>query len=114
MQDRNLLVHAMEKLLATPSYQLLLQKDPTLLVGSDGGAINDYGSFGWVPRTDQEVLSECKGIARDYTMHSRLTEGYGRISLLLLWTQYLRYLNIHPPGDRCITSYCDCHSLLNL
>jgi hypothetical protein len=29
----------MEKPLATPSYQLLLQKDATLLVISDGGAI---------------------------------------------------------------------------
>jgi hypothetical protein len=38
MWDRELLVHAMEKPLATPFYQLLLQKDSTLLVVSDGGA----------------------------------------------------------------------------
>jgi hypothetical protein len=44
----DLLVHAVEKPLATQLYQLLLQKDGTLLVVSDGGAITDCGSFGWV------------------------------------------------------------------
>jgi hypothetical protein len=29
--------------------------DANLLVIRDEGAIGDYGSFGWVPRTDEEV-----------------------------------------------------------
>jgi hypothetical protein len=40
--DWDILVHAMEKRLATPMYQLLIQKDATLVI-SDGGAINEYG-----------------------------------------------------------------------
>jgi hypothetical protein len=42
MWERDLLVHTIEKALATPLCQLLLQKHVTLLVISDGGAINDY------------------------------------------------------------------------
>jgi hypothetical protein len=54
MWERDLLVHALEKPVATPLYQLLLQKDATLLAVSDIGAVNDYGSFGWVLGTDWE------------------------------------------------------------
>jgi hypothetical protein len=50
----------MKKPLATPLYQLLLQNDATLLDVCDGGAIKEYGSFGWVPCTDHEVLWECE------------------------------------------------------
>jgi hypothetical protein len=80
MWERGLIVHAMEKPLVTSLYQLLLQKDATLLVVSDGGVINDDGSFGWVLGTDQEVLWECKGIARGYSMHSYRAEGYGLLT----------------------------------
>jgi hypothetical protein len=37
-------------------------------------------------------------------MHSYRAEGYGRISLLLLFIHYLRSLGIHPSDDLCITS----------
>jgi hypothetical protein len=46
-------------------------------------------------------------------MHSYRAKGYGRISILLFLTHYLRYLDIHPPDDVCITAYCDNSSLLN-
>jgi hypothetical protein len=45
---------------------MLLHKDATLLVVSDVGVINDYGSFGWALGGDQELLWECKAIARGY------------------------------------------------
>jgi hypothetical protein len=55
----------------TPRYSIeTVAATKGLLVVSDGGAINDYGSFGWVLGTDQEVVWECKGIARGYPMHS--------------------------------------------
>jgi hypothetical protein len=53
MWERALLVHAMEKPIATP---VGATKDATLLVISDEDAIDEYGSFGWVPPTAQEVL----------------------------------------------------------
>jgi hypothetical protein len=74
MWERAFLVYAMKKPIAAPLYQLVLQrmlfpsyrrsivsvsatKDVTpVLVISNEGAIDDYGSFGWVARTDQEVL----------------------------------------------------------
>jgi hypothetical protein len=46
-------------------------------------------------------------------MHSYQAEGYGRISLLSLLTHYLRYLDIRPPDDLSITSYCDNSRLPN-
>jgi hypothetical protein len=67
----------------------------------------------WVHGTDYEGLCECKGIARAYPVHSYRAEGYGRISLLLFVTHYLRYLGLHPPDALGITSYCDNSSLLN-
>jgi hypothetical protein len=80
----------------TPLYQLLTQKDDSLLIVSDAGADEDkdYGSFGWVLGTDQEILWGCRGIARGYPMHSYRTEWYGRISLLLFPTHYLQYLEV--------------------
>jgi hypothetical protein len=80
----------MEKPLATPLYHLLLQKYAALLLLSGGGVFKHYGSFGWVLGTEERVLWECKGIARGYQMHFYQAEGYGRISLLLFLTHYLR------------------------
>jgi hypothetical protein len=42
----------MENPLTAPSYQLWLQKDSTVLVVSDGGAVTYYDSFRWVLGTD--------------------------------------------------------------
>jgi hypothetical protein len=69
MWERDILVYAMERPLATLLYNLLLQKNATLLVLSDGGAFKHYGPFGSVLGTEQKVLWECKGNARDYQMH---------------------------------------------
>jgi hypothetical protein len=46
-------------------------------------------------------------------MYFYRAEGYGCIPLLLFLSHYLRFLDIHPPDDLCITSYCDNSSLLN-
>jgi hypothetical protein len=62
-------------------YQLLLQKDAKLLVVSEGCAIYDYGSFGWILGTAHKVLWGYKGIARGYVMYSFRAKGYGCISL---------------------------------
>jgi hypothetical protein len=45
-------------------------------------------------------------------MHSYRAEGYGRISLFLFLTHYIRYFGIQPADDLRVTSYCDSASLL--
>jgi hypothetical protein len=46
------------------------QTNVNILVTSDGGHKDDYGSFGWVIGTKQEVIWDCEGIARGYPMQS--------------------------------------------
>jgi hypothetical protein len=45
-------------------------------------------------------------------MQSYRAEGYGRMSLLLFLTHYIRYHNIETADDLRVTSYCDNSSLL--
>jgi hypothetical protein len=46
-------------------------------------------------------------------MQSYRAEGYGRLSLLSLLTHFLRYYEIKPADDLCVTSSsCDNSSLL--
>mgnify|MGYP000512119673 CR=1 FL=1 len=48
--------------------ELLQTKNVDILGASDGGHEDDYGSFGWVIRTNHEVIWDCEGIARGYPM----------------------------------------------
>jgi hypothetical protein len=45
-------------------------------------------------------------------MQSCRAEGYGRMSVLLFLTHYIRYYNIKPADGLRVTSYCDNSSLL--
>jgi hypothetical protein len=93
-------------------YELLKQRNVNILVASDGGKKDDFGSFGWVIGTKDEVIWDCEGTARGYPMQSYRAEGYGRMSLLLFLKHYIRYYNIKPADDLRFTSYCDNSSLL--
>jgi hypothetical protein len=95
-------------------YELLQQSNVKILIASDGGHRDDYGSFGWVHviGTQHEVIWECDGVARGYPMQSYRAEGYGRMSLLLFLAHYIRFYNIKPAADLRVTSYCDNSSLL--
>jgi hypothetical protein len=53
----------------------------TLYIVSDGGNKDDYGSFGWVIGTKEEILVRGRGVARGYPMQSFRAEGYGRLSV---------------------------------
>jgi hypothetical protein len=81
-------------------YELLQQRNVNILVASDGGKKDDFGSFGWVIGTKGEVIWDCEGTARGYPMQSYRAEGYGRMSLLLFLKHYIRYYNIKPADDR--------------
>lgn len=88
--ERDLLVLAIEKPLATPLYQRLLPKNATLLVAVMA-----------VPFMAPSV--RYSALTRGYPMHSYRTERYGRISQFLFLTHYRRYLDIHPPKGACVS-----------
>jgi hypothetical protein len=97
---RDLLAHAREEFCPESSlYELLQQKNVIILVGSDGGHKDDCSSFGWVIGTKDAVIWDCEGVARGYPMQSYRAEGYGRMSLLLFLTHYIRFYNIRPAAD---------------
>jgi hypothetical protein len=45
-------------------------------------------------------------------MQSYQAEVYGRMSLLLFLTHYIRFYDIHPAADLRVNSYCDNSNLL--
>jgi hypothetical protein len=93
-------------------YELLQQKDTAILTASDGGQKDDHGSFGWVIGTKDEVIWDCEGVARGYTMQSYRAEGYGRMSLLLFLAHYIKFYEIKLAAGLRLISYCDSFSLL--
>jgi hypothetical protein len=111
--ERDLLAHATEDHYPDSSLcELLQQTNVNILVASDGGHKDDYGSFGWVIGTKDEVIWDCEGVARGDPMQSYRAEGYGRMSVLLFLTHYIRYYNIKPADGLRVMSYCDNSSLL--
>jgi hypothetical protein len=102
--ERDLLAHATEVCCPDSSlYELLQLWNINILVASDGGHKDDYGSFGWVIGTEHEVIWDCEGTTRGYPMQSYRAEGYGRMSLLLFLPLYIRYYNIKPADDLSVT-----------
>jgi hypothetical protein len=87
-------------------YQLLQQRNVEILVASDSGHKDDYGSFGWIIVTQDEVIWDCQGIERGFPIQSCRAEGYCRMSLLLFLTHYICYYE-NPTGG-----YPACHVLL--
>jgi hypothetical protein len=84
MWERDLLAHATKEYCPASSLcELLQQKNVNILVASDGGHKDDYGSFGWLIGTKDAALWDCEGVARGYPMQSYRAEGYGRMSFLL-------------------------------
>jgi hypothetical protein len=111
--EQDLLAQATEVYCLDSSlYELLQQRNVNILVARDGGKKDDFGSFGWVIGTKDEVIWDCEGTARGYPMQSYRAEGYGRMSLLLFLKHYIRCYNIKPADELRVTSYCDNSSLL--
>jgi hypothetical protein len=107
--NKFLLVRAVKKPLATPLYRLFLGV-------SGGGALTIMApSAGYLALTTKSYgdAKASPELVRGYPMYFYRAEGYGCIPLLLFLSHYLRFLDIHPPDDMCITSYCDNSSLLN-
>jgi hypothetical protein len=86
--ERDLLAHATEEHCPDSSlYEVLQQTNVNILVASDGGHRMTTALY-------------CEGVARDYPVQSYRAEGYGRMSVLLLLTHYIRYYNIKPADDK--------------
>jgi hypothetical protein len=101
--ERDLLVCVAEYFCPDSSlHELQQQSNVKIIIASDGGHKDDYGSFGWVIGRKDEVIGDCEGVARGYQMQAHRVEGYGRMSLLLLLNHYVRYYNIQPMDD-CVS-----------
>ena len=68
--ERDLLKEFTERYDSSEPLYLKLQQQGTIFVVSDGGAAGNYGSFGLVIGTDDEVLCEGLGTARGGLMQS--------------------------------------------
>jgi hypothetical protein len=111
--EQDLLAQATEVYCPDSSlYELLQQRDVDILVASDGGQKDDFGSFGWVIGTKDEVIWDCEGTTRGYPLQPYRAEGYGRMALLMFLKHYIRYYDIKLANDLRVTSYCDNSSLL--
>jgi hypothetical protein len=109
------LAHATETYCPDSSfYELLQQKNTNILLASDGGHKDVYGSFGWVVGTKDEVIWDHEGVARGYPIQSYRAKSYGRMSLVLFLPHYIRFYNIKPSAGLRVTSYCDSSSLLKV
>ena len=83
MWERAILVHAMEKPIATPLYQLVLQRMlPSWSSATKVPLKIIVPSVGYLALSRKSFYA-CKGIARGHPMHSELKGKDGRISLLL-------------------------------
>lgn len=63
--------------------QLWTSPNTDIYIVSDGGHIEQYGSFGWVVATDSTILIENTGAARGTPMSSYRAEAYGKLSWII-------------------------------
>ena len=84
---------------------ILLNTNESLIVVSDGGCIQNIGSFGWVMGTNEHELIQGRGTVPGSPMSSHRAEGIGKLS----WLVYIKhYLIFNKLNIKCkVTSYCD-------
>jgi hypothetical protein len=106
MWERDLPVHAMEKPVASPLYQLLLQMDATLLVLGDGGAIKDYLRALWtnLPLRLASLHGSGKMLLLNTSllMHSRISAEMATI-LTFMRCPPAESVFVMPPGISPVT-----------
>jgi hypothetical protein len=67
-----------------------------LIIVTDGGAVTNQGSFGWVIGTLDRVLWKCKGPAHGLPIHSFRAESVGVLSVLWFLDRFCEFYNIKP------------------
>jgi hypothetical protein len=89
-----------------------LQEISQIIVVSDGGGVQQYGSFGWViGHKDGRRLAQGSGSAFGFNPCSYQAEGYGaKASHLFLLHCFLYCERLIPSGQ--FTFYCDNQGLL--
>jgi hypothetical protein len=75
-----------------PLWMYLGNPDNVVHIVSDGGVINDTGSFGWVIAIPGRILVQCMGLVFGYCMTSHRAEVCGITSWLLYIYHYTEYL----------------------
>jgi hypothetical protein len=76
-----------------------------LNICSDGGHIDNRGSYGWVMTVAGTVIYKGKGHARGHPMSSYRAEAYGKLAWLLFLNHYCECFDI--TINCTIRSYCD-------
>jgi hypothetical protein len=83
-----------------------------IILVSDGGAINDYGSYGWVVSMQEgNKIAQGSGSVFWCNPHSYRAEGYGAKAGMLFLIHCFKYCNIPIPEGQ-FTFYCDNEGLL--
>jgi hypothetical protein len=83
-----------------------------IIVVSDGGAVQNYGSFGWViGHKDGRRLAQGSGSAFGFDPKSYWAEGYGAKACHLFILHCFKYCERSIPSGQ-FTFYCDNQGLL--
>jgi hypothetical protein len=95
--ERDPIAHVTEDFSSdSPLYQVLQRRNVYILVASDGGHKDGYGSSSWVIKTKDKVIWDCQGITRGCPMQSYRAKGCGRVPSLVIHS--LRSLLRDPTG----------------
>ena len=85
--------------------QWLTDPHKCITIVSDGGNIDDHGSFGWIITNNHTTIFENHGTARGTPMSSFRAEAYGKLSWIIFLKHYTTYYHITPTCQ--IISYLD-------
>ena len=89
-----------------------LSSSETLYLASDGGAVTNKGSYGWVLQAGPLPIAKGKGWAQGSDPRSFRAEGYGMSSGLLYLLQLHRFYGINRNRTSRNTIICDNQGLL--
>jgi ribonuclease HI len=88
-----------------PLWMYLHEPNNVIHIVSDGGVINNRGSFGWVIACPGRILVQCMGTVFGTRMTSHRAEVYGITSWLLYLYHYTEYLQCEIKCN--VHSFCD-------
>jgi hypothetical protein len=83
----------------------LIDQQEDILVCSDGGCIEQQGSFGWVVGSPTKDIWTGRGVACGNPMSSFRAEGYGKLAAIDFIRQYLEWQ--HKELASNVTVFCD-------
>ena len=82
-----------------------------ILIATDGGAKDNYGSFSWVIGTTDDILWTGRGQVTGEPIHSFRSESVALLSVLIFLREYMKYHQI-PSLTQTIQIVTDSESLI--